>query len=83
MQSKKEFERVDIDTGKVDLLYISCEGHPLKGPNDIVFDRHGGFYFTDLGQWRHREVDLGGLYSARTDGSQISELVYPVARQSG
>ena len=28
----------------------------LRGPNDIVFDAHGGFYFTDLGKVRaHRD----------------------------
>ena len=54
-------ERIDIDTGKVDVLYTACDGHPLKGPNDIVFDRHGGFYFTDHGKRRPREMDLGGL----------------------
>jgi len=76
-------ERIDIDTGKVDVLYTNCEGHPLKGPNDIVFDRHGGFYFTDHGKRRPRDVDLGGLYYARTDGSLISELVQPMIMPNG
>jgi gluconolactonase len=76
-------ERIDVDTGKVDLLYTSCDGHPLKGPNDIVFDRHGGFYFTDHGKRRPRDVDLGGLYYARTDGSLISELVQPMIMPNG
>ncbi|HUE39691.1 MAG TPA: SMP-30/gluconolactonase/LRE family protein, partial [Candidatus Binatia bacterium] len=31
-------ERVDIDTGKVEVLYTECDGHRLCGPNDIVFD---------------------------------------------
>lgn len=27
-----------------------CEGHPLRGPNDLTLDAvHGGFYFTDPG----------------------------------
>ncbi len=26
-----------------------CEGKPLRGPNDLSLDPHGGFYFTDPG----------------------------------
>ena len=71
-------ERINIDTGKVEVIYTSCGGHLLKGPNDIVFDKQGGFYFTDHGKRRPREVDLGALYYARTDGSLITELVQPM-----
>jgi gluconolactonase len=67
----------------VEVLYASCDGHRLKGPNDIVFDRHGGFYFTGHGKRRLREVDLGGLYYARTDCSLIRELVYPMIMPNG
>ncbi|MDO8352321.1 MAG: SMP-30/gluconolactonase/LRE family protein [Aestuariivirga sp.] len=76
-------ERIDIDTGKVEVLYTHCGSYPLKGPNDIVFDRHGGFYFTDLGKRRPRDTDLGGLYYAKTDGSLISELVQPMIMSNG
>ena len=41
-------QRVDLDSGKVDDLYSECDGQPLKGPNDIVFDDVGNFWFTDL-----------------------------------
>ena len=67
-------ERVDLDTGAVEVLYDSCDGRPLKGPNDIVFDRAGGFWFTDLGKVREREIDRGGVYYARPDGSLIREV---------
>ena len=76
-------ERIDIDTGKVDVLYTSCDGYPLKGPNDLVFDANGGFYFTDLGKWRRRDLDWGGLYYARADGSLIREVVYPLTMPNG
>ena len=76
-------ERIDIETGKVEVLYTSCDGRPLKGPNDLVFDRHGGFYFTDHGKRRPRDVDLGGLYYAKTDGSLIRELVQPMIMPNG
>jgi gluconolactonase len=46
-------ERVNLNTGKFDRLYDTVEGLGLRGPNDIVFDAHGGFYFSDLGKARH------------------------------
>lgn len=76
-------ERVNIETGKVEVLYTACDGHPLKGPNDIVFDAHGGFYFSDHGKRRPRDMDLGGLYYAKADGSEIRELVQPMIFPNG
>src|SRR5436190_2340970 len=57
-------ERVDLATGRVERLFDAVDGVPLKGPNDIVFDAAGGFYFTDLGKVRAHEVDRGGVYYA-------------------
>ncbi len=76
-------ERVDVETGEVEVLYTHCDGHPLRGPNDIVFDDQGGFYFSDLGKARPREMDRGGLYYAKADGSAISEVAYPVMTPNG
>ncbi len=76
-------QRVDLDTGAVEDLYTECDGNPLRGPNDIVFDAHGGFYFTDLGKSRARDVDKAGIYYARADGSSIDELVYGLDHTNG
>jgi len=76
-------ERVDIDTGKVERLYDSCDGFGLRGPNDIVFDSHGGFYFTDLGKGRERDADHGGVYYALADGSKIVTVAYPLSNANG
>ena len=76
-------ERVDLATGKVDILYTECGGNPLRGPNDIVFDAAGGFWFTDHGKTRHRDRDEGGLYYALPDGSSIKEVVYPLQSPNG
>jgi len=76
-------EAVDLKTGAVEVLYTECDGHPLRGPNDIVFDAGGGFYFTDLGKVRERDWDRTGLYYARTDGSLIREVAYPVITPNG
>jgi len=76
-------QRVDVDTGRVQILYRQCEEDPLKGPNDIVFDADGGFWFTDLGKMRRRNMDRGGLYYALPDGSEIREVVYPLFTPNG
>jgi gluconolactonase len=76
-------ERVDLDTGESTVLYRECDGHLLRSPNDIVFDDTGGFWFTDLGKTRQREVDRGGLYYARPDGSSIVEAAYPLWGPNG
>jgi gluconolactonase len=76
-------ERVDIKTGETRTLYDRCGDHKLKGPNDIVFDKHGGFYFTDLGKTRARDRDQGGVYYAAADGSKIIELSFPMLTPNG
>jgi len=76
-------ERVEIASGKVERLYDQCDGFALKGPNDLVFDRHGGFYFSDLGRTRARERDRGGVYYALADGSAIREVIYPLSMPNG
>ena len=65
-------QRVDLSDGSVTTLYDSCEGAPLSGPNDLVFDAHGGFWFTDHGHVRESGRDHGALHYARADGSRIS-----------
>lgn len=74
---------VDIHTGSSRTLYDSCDGRQLCGPNDIVFDAHGGFYFTDFGKSRDRDSDHAGLYYAKADGSFITSCVYPLHRANG
>ncbi len=76
-------QRVELATGTVETLYTECDGHPLKGPNDLVFDTEGGFWFTDHGKTRERDRDRGGLYYALPDGSSIREAVYPLDSPNG
>lgn len=76
-------QRVDLATGKVTDLYTACDGHPLRGPNDLVFDEHGGFWFTDHGKLRDRERDRTGLFYAAADGSSIKEVVFPLDAPNG
>jgi gluconolactonase len=78
-------QRVDVHTGEVTDLYTECDGQPLRAPNDIVMDGHGGFWFTDHGIRDHaaRTSDLTGIYYAKTDGSEIREVVFPVEAPNG
>ena len=76
-------QRVDLATGKVTDLYTACDGRPLRGPNDLIFDRHGGFWFTDHGKMRERDRDRTGLFYARADGSLIQEVVFPLDAPNG
>jgi gluconolactonase len=76
-------QRVDVKTGRVDDLYTACDGHPLRGPNDIVFDTTGGFWFTDHGKIRERDRDRTGVYYARPDGSMIREPIFPLDAPNG
>ncbi len=76
-------QRVDPESGAVETLYDSVDGHRLKGPNDIVFDPTGGFWFTDHGKNRPRDRDRGGLYYASADGSSITEMVHPMMAPNG
>src|ERR1700736_517684 len=76
-------ERVDLRTGEVVRLYDRTENGPLRGPNDLVVDRDGGVWFTDTGAIRHRDMDRGGIYYARPDGSSIREVVFPMLQANG
>ena len=69
-------ERIDLSTGKIERLYDTVDGHALRGPNDIVFDADGNFYFTDLGKGFSRQRDLGGIYYGRSDGTLVKQVDY-------
>jgi gluconolactonase len=76
-------QRVDLVTGKVEDVYTECDGRPLRGPNDLVFDATGGFWFTDHGKTRERDRDRTGIFYAKPDGSLIREVVFPMDAPNG
>jgi gluconolactonase len=76
-------QRVDLATGKVETLYTRAGDVALRGPNDLVFDSTGGFWFTDHGKTRERERDRTGVFYARADGSQIQEVIFPLEAPNG
>jgi gluconolactonase len=76
-------QRVNIDTGRVEVLYTHCDGIALHGPNDIVFDGFGGFWFTDFGKTFEDRILRGAVYYARTDGKSIRRAAHPVLTPNG
>ncbi|WP_272007842.1 SMP-30/gluconolactonase/LRE family protein [Roseovarius sp. ZX-A-9] len=76
-------ERIDLATGQVSVLYTHSDKAPLKGPNDIVFDQNGGFWMTDHGKVREREMDRGAVLYGRIDGSALREVIFPIHSPNG
>lgn len=76
-------ERIDVESGEVERLYDEVDGHPLISPNDLVFDGHGGFWFTDHGIHHERHADRTWLCYAQADGSGVREVKGPVDGANG
>jgi len=76
-------ERVNLATGKFERLFDTVDGVALRGPNDIVFDAAGGFYFTDLGKARAHDMDHGGVYYAPAGGAAPRTIVRPALTPNG
>jgi gluconolactonase len=65
-------QRFDLKSGKLETVYDACDGKRLVGPNDLVFDKSGGFWFSDHGCSTADGRKYGGIYYAKADGSHIS-----------
>ncbi len=74
LEAGGRIERVDLGTGKFERVYEGCEGIPLEGPNDIVFDADGRMWFTDLGKSHSGIRTASGLFCALSDGSEITAI---------
>ncbi len=64
-------ERIDLSSGRVERVYEHCDGEALSAPNDLVIDADGSIWFSDLGKFRERSHELGGIFHAQADGSAI------------
>ncbi len=76
-------QRVDLQSGKVETVVDKCGEHPLRGPNDLVFDRHGGLWFSDLGKRRARDMDVGAFYYLKPGMKEIVEGMHGVLPANG
>jgi gluconolactonase len=61
----------------------AAETLPLRGPDDLVFDATGGFWFTDWGKAWPRQRDVTGVYYAKPDGSEVREAIFPLNAPNG
>ncbi len=69
-------DRVDLATGKGERLFDTVGGNLLSAPNDLVFDRHGGFWFTDFGRQTGRTRHSSGIYYAAPGGAGVAEISF-------
>jgi gluconolactonase len=81
-------QRLDLTTGELSTLYttsVAADGTtvPLRAPNDLVLDGHGGLWFTDHGTRGQRESDRTGIHYARLDGSSCREVIFPTESPNG
>ena len=76
-------QRVNLQTGAVQTLYTECDGIKLFGPNDIVIDGSGVFWFTDFGKTLEDRIMRGAVYYASTDGHFIRRAAHPVLTPNG
>lgn len=67
-------ERIELESGRFERVYDSCDGIALESPNDLVFDGDGRLWFTDLGKHSGAARTFSGLFSCLVDGSSISAL---------
>lgn len=67
-------QRYDLATGELTTLYAECDSRKLVGPNDLVFDRQGGFWFSDHGCGTPEGRKFGALFYALPDGSKITRM---------
>jgi gluconolactonase len=76
-------QRLDLRTGALETVFESCDGKRLHAPNDLVFDRGGGLWFTDHGAATPDGRLYGAAYYARPDGSQIRRATPLLASPNG
>jgi gluconolactonase len=76
-------DRVDLTTGTHEVLYSACDGKAFTGPNDLVFDSSGGFWFTDHGKVHADRWDKGAVYYASPDGSSVERKIFPLNGPNG
>ncbi|MFA6310134.1 MAG: SMP-30/gluconolactonase/LRE family protein [Sterolibacterium sp.] len=76
-------ERVRLADGAVERLHEAYQGAPLGSPNDIVFDDHGGYYFTDHGKRSATALEYGSVYYSPPDGSGLIRCAHPMITPNG
>ena len=66
------------------MLYDAFEGRRLSGPNDVVFDEAGGFWFTDLGKTqRPRARPRAPSTTPPSTATSLTRPVFPAETPNG
>lgn len=76
-------QALDLYTGEVETIATECEGQPLAGPNDLVFDSHGGCYFTDTGKNHATHRTRGGLCYLDLGSGKVNRVAWPLEAANG
>ena len=65
--------RISLPDGAVTTVVDkAADGAALRGPNDLIFDAHGGMYFTDPdGSW---ETPVGAVYHVAAKTHAVSRV---------
>lgn len=61
-------QRLDLESGRWEVLHREFQGRPLVGPNDIVFDAAGRYWFTDQPRKHEHHRDWGSVYRSSARG---------------
>jgi len=81
-----KLQKVDLKSGQVTDLFAGTSVPPaflLRGPDDLVFDRDGGCWFTDWGKQRPTDRDITGVYYLSPDGSTLRQAIFPLNAPNG
>lgn len=65
--------------GEVSTVYRECGGRPLMAPANLVFDRQGSFYFSDMGAFEGPLRDAG--VSTESKHLSVLKMAGDVARR--
>lgn len=72
-----KLQRVELESGKVHDEFTAStasgktQSVPLKGPDDLVFDAHGGLWLTDFGKQRVADKDITGVFYVAPGGGTM------------
>lgn len=80
---RKLIARVSLKNGQVSTVVDrDDQGRPFHSTNDVVFDRHGGLYFTDPGNFAKDTTD-GAVYYLPPGAHQVRKVADGLAFPNG
>ena len=76
-------ERVNLSTGKVEVLYAECDGEKLQAPNDLVFDRDWRLLVHRSRQHQRQIPHAWRALLRAADGSKITKVLRELLSPNG